>query len=709
MKTETAASAPPPAVVQGAELKTPRREREGGGREGGGREGGGREGGVTFRVVALCLGLAVFFGYLIPIVDIKVRNTMLGGTQMPVGGIAVLLLLLGLNPLLRSLRREWRFSRNEMLTVYISCLFSCLVPGSGADTSFVPNLITPFYLATRENKWLEFLLPYLKPWMTPAIKVVGGQSQYNAPVVEPWFTGSNGGGAIPWQAWALPLLAWSALILAVYVMLGCMSVLLRAQWGEHEALSFPLLRVPLALTEEDEQARRSGLGAALFRSPMMWCGFGVAALIQGLNGLNLYFPDVPQVPLTVDMGRLYTEPPWNQIAWATPYVFPMAIGISYLLASEVSLSLWFFFWFFKLQLIAAYYLGYMPTTLPTTPTSQSKTFVGHQQIGAFLVFAAMVLWTGREHFAHILRRALRPARVPPSSAEKSEALSYPIAFWGFAISFAFVVAWSCWAGIRPDIALVLWLLYLVITICLTRVVAEGGLLFVVHSWIPLGILGQLVNSGPGTWLPPSSIVPAAMIQSSMMNLIRGFLLPSFVQSLKLAHDQNIRAKPLLRLIAGVILISFGMALWSNVRLGYQVGALQLADQSFVMGQPRNVATISNDLLAGARGVSWTNWAWLVVGGVGTYAMMLARARFPWFALHPIGYLMGLTYPMHLLWFSTLVGWAAKVGITRFGGADTYRQATPFFLGLVLGDVSMMLLWLCVDGWQGRVSHQLMPG
>lgn len=695
MKTEIT-SPPPPASLEEAGSLSPRRKSQ-----------GGREGGVTFRVVVMCLGLAVFFGYLIPIVDLKLRNTMLGGTQMPVGGIAVLLVLLGLNPLLSALRSEWRFSRNEMLTVYISCLFSCLVPGSGADTSFVPNLITPFYLATRENKWLEFLLPYIKPWMTPAIKAVDGQSQYNFAVVEPWFTGST--GAIPWQAWAVPLIAWSALILAVYVMLGCFSVLLRAQWSEHEALSFPLLRVPLALTEEGEQAAKSGLGAALLHSPMMWCGFGVAVLIQGLNGLNLYFPDVPQVPLTVDTGQLYTEPPWNQIAWATPYVYPMAIGISYLLASEVSLSLWFFFWFFKLQLIAAYYLGYMPSTLPTTPTSQSKTFVGHQQIGAFLVFAAIVLWTGREHFAHVLRRSLSPVRVQAGEAEKSEALSYPIAFWGFAISFAFVVGWSCLAGIRPDIALTLWLLYLVITICLTRVVAEGGLLFVVHSWIPLGILGQLLNSGPNTWLPPSSIVPAAVIQSSMMNLIRGFLLPSFVQSLKLAHDQKIKAKPLLRLIAGVILISFGMALWSNVRLGYENGGLQLADQSFVMGQPRNVATISNDLLAGARGVSWTNWVWLAVGGVGTYALMLARARFPWFALHPIGYLMGLTFPMHLLWFSTLVGWACKVAIMRFGGADTYRRVTPFFLGLILGDVCMMLLWLCIDGWQGRVSHQLMPG
>jgi hypothetical protein len=33
---------------------------------------------------------------------------------------------------------------------------------------------------------------------------------------------------------------------------------------------------------------------------------------------------------------------------------------------------------------------------------------------------------------------------------------------------------------------------------------------------------------------------------------------------------------------------------------------------------------------------------------------------------------------------------------------------PTFLGLTLGDVTMMLFWLCIDGSQGRTYHQLMP-
>lgn len=48
---------------------------------------GAREGGVTRRVVFLCLGLAVFFGYIIPVIDLKLQNTYLGAQHLPSGAV----------------------------------------------------------------------------------------------------------------------------------------------------------------------------------------------------------------------------------------------------------------------------------------------------------------------------------------------------------------------------------------------------------------------------------------------------------------------------------------------------------------------------------------------------------------------------------------------------------------------------------------------
>lgn len=662
--------------------------------------------GVTLRVIVLCVLLAGFFGYIIPVIDVRLSNTFLGAAHLPPGAIAVLLiLLLAVNPLLKLLSQRMAFRRNEILTVYITCLFSCLVPGHGAENFFVSNLVGPFYYATSENKWLAFLQPYLKPWFTPAIDANGN---YNRSITEAWYTGMISGENIPWGAWLVPLAAWSVFIVLTYIMLGCLGVMLRAQWSDREVLAFPLLRLPVELTEDVDRTDTSGIIGRFFRNGSMWIGFGLGVLIQTINGLNTYFPDVPGIPLELPTAALFSDAPWNQMGAVPIQVWPVVVGITYLLTSEISFSLWFFFLFIKFQLIVAYALGFMPAALPNMigHTGGAKNFTGFQQIGAYCVYVALVLWVGRDHFRHIMARAF--GRVCAGEGERHEPISYPVAFWGFILSLVLIVSWSTAAGMRLDVALILWLTYLIIAIALTRVVAEGGMLFVQQGWTPLGALAGLLGSGPGSWLSPSSIVPASFVQASIMTDMRGFLLPSFVQSFKLASDRHISPRPLLALISVVTLISLAMSLWMNVRLGYNHGGLTL-NNWFAVGGAQQPAWNAATLIGGSVNAGWANWAWLSIGMVLTYCMILARSRFLWFPLHPLGYLMCLTYPMNMLWFSIFLGWLIKSLVVRFGGTNNYQRLIPTFLGLVLGDITMMLVWLIVDGLTGRTGHQLMPG
>ncbi|MBV9863737.1 MAG: hypothetical protein JO316_00150 [Abitibacteriaceae bacterium] len=712
-------------------------------------------GGVTPRVVALCLALAAVLGYVIPIIDVKLSNTFLGAAHLPPGAIAVLLIiLLVINPLVRLLSMQPRgtvvlpiaavlllgaaflllsaardnflgwacgvlgilalvgcslgrraLSRNEVLTVYISCLFSALVPGHGAENFFLSNIIGPFYFATRENKWLSFLEPNLRPWFTPALMHGGRYDEVGKAVVQGWYVGGN--QAVPWSAWLVPLAAWGVFVFASYFMLGCLSVMLRAQWAEREALAFPLLRLPLDLTEDVDRRDKYGVFGQFFRNPLMWIGFGLGVAIQLFKGLHVYFADVPDIPLEILTGPLFTEPPWNQIGWVPMQIFPIAVGITFLLTSEVSFSLWFFYWFMRFELVVAYYTGFMPNSLPglVGSTAGAKTFTGYQHIGAYIGYVAIVLWTGREHFIHIARRAF--GRAPAGEGERREALSYPVAFWGFVLSFVFMVAWSVLAGMTLSVALVLWLIYLMVAIALTRVVAEGGLLFVQHGWSPLGSMAQIFNSGPGKWLSPQNLVPGSILQGAFITDLRAFLMPSFIQSFKLAYDRKINMKPLLALIFSVIVITLVVSLYMDVRFGYEKGGLQL-EGWFANSGAQKPAGDANALINGVTDASWTNLFWVGLGIIGTYGLMLARSRFLWFPLHPIGFLMAITYPMNRLWFSIFLGWMCKVLISRFGGSETYRKTTPMFLGLALGDVAMMLVWLVIDAWQARTGHQLMP-
>lgn len=659
-----------------------------------------RQKGVTLRVAILSLGLAAFFAYIIPIIDYRFFNTFLGATHLPPGAVGVLLImLLVINPLLGLLSRKLKFSRNEVLTVYLSCLVSCLVPGIGGNNYFVSFIIGSFYYATAENKWFDFLQT-LPSWMTPALNADG---TYNRAVVEGWYVG---GASVPWNAWILPLCAWGALFFATFTMQACLAVMLRAQWGQHEALAFPMLRLPLVLSEDVDRNDSYGVLGRFFRNPLMWIGLSVAFLLQAFNGLNLYFPDWPPINLSLDSGKYLTEAPWNQIGWLPVRVFLIAVGITYLLSSEVAFSLWFFFWFIRAQMMTAYYLGFPPDTLPGMGSGQ-KIFTGYQEVGAHLMYVGLIVWIGRRHFGHIARRAFGRERA--RREEKSEALSYPVAFWGFVLSFAFLIAWTSFAGVAPILAFALWCSYLVIAMVMARVVAEGGLLFVHHGWMPLGAISQLLGSGAGTMLSPANgIVPAAIIEYSCIQDYRGSLMPSFVQAFKLAHDEGIAARRLFVLLFAVILVGMFIGLRMNVQLGYEHGGLQLQKWLGEWG-PQGAARNAEALSRPAQNVSWTNWIWLALGGALTYGMMLARSRFAAFPFHPIGYLMCLTYPMQALWVSIFLGWLAKVLIMRFGGNDTYRKATPLFLGLALGDVASMLFWVGIDAWQGRTGHQLMPG
>ena len=69
--------------------------------------GNDQHGGVTARLFAFSLLLALFFGYVNPIIDAKLANTYLGAQHLPLGTVGVLIVgLLFINPMTRWARRR---------------------------------------------------------------------------------------------------------------------------------------------------------------------------------------------------------------------------------------------------------------------------------------------------------------------------------------------------------------------------------------------------------------------------------------------------------------------------------------------------------------------------------------------------------------------------------------------------------------------------
>lgn len=234
-------------------------------------------------------------------------------------------------------------------------------------------------------------------------------------------------------------------------------------------------------------------------------------------------------------------------------------------------------------------------------------------------------------------------------------------------------------------------------------------MFLLHDSAPLGALARLLPGGGVGWLNlQNGLMPASLIQSGFIIHMRGFITPSFLHAFKLAHDQQLAPRRLGWLLVGVIFVSVLVSWTTSVRLGYENGALSLANQGWVTHLAKWPVNFVGTMTGDPQTSTPFNIFWFGLGALLTLGMMVARARLSWFPLHPAGFLMSLTWPAAALWSSIFLGWAIKTLILRFGGPDAHRKATPFFLGLALGDVASILLWLAVDGWQGHTYHTLTP-
>ena len=65
--------------------------------------------------------------------------------------------------------------------------------------------------------------------------------------------------------------------------------------------------------------------------------------------------------------------------------------------------------------------------------------------------------------------------------------------------------------------------------------------------------------------------------------------------------------------------------------------------------------------------------------------------------------------MNWVWFSIALGWLLKLVVMRYGGVVLYRALRPFFLGLILGQISCAGFWMLVDVFTGMVGNYIHIG
>ena len=650
---------------------------------------------VTARALTLGLLLSAGLGGLNCWIATVYNVHFLGGIQMPFGSVFVLLMLVLVVRLpLRALHRSAPVTRRiaaplsavELLTIYSMLLFAGMISTPGTHNMFLTTGPSLFYFATPENRWANLFYGAVPSWFAPG----WDGHTYQKEIIEPLFLGGISMSQIPWHAWLLMLIAWSVLLLLSYAVLFFVALMFRKQWTQSEALTFPLLQLPLQMVELEPAG---GASTAFWRDRLMWTGFVVALIVHFFKGMNAHYPDWPKFPLQEAVVMNFTERPWDAMGGIGAEVHLGAIGLAYLLTREMSFSFWLFFLVQKIEMALPAMLGFPDVGLAKDTYQGRPTFITFQSIGGWVALGAILVWTARGHLTGLLRAAWR-SNGSTQRAFEDEPFSPRFVVLGFAISFGALLAWSYFAGINIGIAAAFFGIYLLSSLVLTRAVIEGGFLFSQLTFAPLEWMTTGIF-GAGA-IGAADLTRLSFLNATLMRDARTNILPAFLHTMKIAHELRLDRRGLRLLLGGVaaaIVITLGVTIWVSISTLYGRGALSL--YSFLFQGPQNILNGTSTMITAQPGLSAANGLWMGVGAAAVWLLTFARSRFLWFPFHPIGYIMASSAAVSRWWFSYFAGWLIKSLIMKYGGSGAHLLARPFMIGLILGNLTAMVLWMLI--------------
>ncbi len=631
---------------------------------------------LTLRSLLVGVALVVGLGLAVPYVELVLRGQLLATNYYPVGlGIAFLALVLGANVALKALRRSWALGEGELAVVFVMAAVAITMPTHGTAGYLLSWVSAPHYFASPENRWAEFFFPHLRRWAV----VEGG------PALRWFYEGLPRGEAVPWAAWAAPMAWWLAFIGAGLFACLCVVSIFRRQWMEHERLAYPLAEMT---TELVRGAEERPLLPRFARSGLFWVGFLPPFLMLCWNTACYFSPNMPEIP--GELPPLVMAPGFPPIYLV--FYWPM-LCIAFYLKREVALSIWVFVILGAIQEGVFNKLGYsIRSSLSVYHFDASEPALAWQSYGAMVVMVALNLWVARRHLAGVFRQAWRPGQ-----GDSGELLSPRMALVGLGVAGAFMAAWLVRLGMQPGTALLFLLAAFVGFLGLSRLVVEGGLVFIRPPLTPQSAtVAVLGNSALGA----TQLTALGLSMAWVADPINAFM-PAAANAAKVGCSARASGRQIvaaMALAAGVALaVTVPFTLW----LCYRRGAYTMGSWIF-KNAPRIPYEYVVDAIRSRPGVEWPKVAWGAVGG-GEMALLTALYyRLSWWPLHPLGLVAGVVFKVRWSFLPIFVGWLCKVLVLRIGGVTGFERAKPFFLGAMAGwfagaGVSVVVDWLFFFG------------
>lgn len=586
--------------------------------------------------------------------------------------ILFLVVLTVLNSLLARRLPRAALDRGELLVVYMMLVISTAIVSIDFLDVLVPMMTYPFQFATPENHWVQLLHPHIPAWISvrdPA--ALRGWWEGHATLYDPAIV----------RAWMLPVSVWSGVILTMLFAMFCINTIVRQQWMQHDKLQFPIVELPMQITEP---------GHRLLKSKLMWAGFALSGGICLLNGLSVLYPSVPSIPVKMwDIAPLLVNKPFNAIGWTPISFYPYGIGLAFLLPLDMLFSCWFFFVMWRVVRIVGAMYGVYDAT-PNFP------FMNQQALGAYYLVGVFAIWSGRKHLAMVWRAAIAGDRAP---GEEEGPMSYRMAVLGLIGAVAAVAAFFQLIGLAPWMAVFTIGLYFFLALAISRIHAEfGPPAHDLHATGPDTVLTGMFGT---QMLSEANLVGLSWFWW-FNRAYRSMPIAYQLDGLKIAQRGNTpqRYMALAMAVASVVAVVSGF--WIYLHFGYQRGAAAgMAGHVQYFGYEAFGRGLAGQM-SNRTGPDWVGTLAIGWGMAFAFLLYLAKLRVSWWPFHPLGFAVSTSYSIGTLWLPMAIAWAAKLITLRTGGLKAYKVALDFFLGLVLGDFIIGCMWPIV-GWVFGVS------
>ncbi|HJN14775.1 MAG TPA: DUF6785 family protein [Armatimonadota bacterium] len=599
--------------------------------------------------------------------------------------------------ILARLVKQFALTRHEILAVYLFLIVSCAMPSVGIIRLILPCLMELQYFEEPTNHFDEMKLHIPKHWapiegesvrtfwegapssIPPTslakIRLVG-------PALEAAYQFFAQSYQVPWREWRWPFGVWTVYLVVYFLSSFCIVTLFRKKWEEDDHLTFPIASMSVELVRS---GRSPGTGVTFFKDPIMWTGFSLAFIYNGLNMLHAFNPSVPAMGLYYPIGQLFTERPWSLMNGLAVWYKPEILGLGYLVPSDIQLSIFVFSmmqWFSRPM---GFIVGVQPGGFP---------FSRQQATGALIILGLYFIYQARGRLADAWRHSWGTKKVDDSG----EPLPHRWAMIGAIGGLIYLVAFPVFHGVS------LWQMATYIGIGTLFLIAycrnrgETGLPIV---WgYPLVMQKKVMTN----FLGSEPFITAANTKSFTLLSIFTFLqrgtyyaiTSSKQESCIVGETMGLGARRTAKLVLLATVVGFVISLWMYLASYYTWGGNVMETVGGTQGGQR-AGIAMREFKAASEWIdapSPPNVPELTatcVGAFMTLSLIMARRTWVAFPLHAVGYAFASCHDNYM-WFAALVIFATKTIVIRLGGFRLYRRLAPGFIAFTLGHFVSIGIW-----------------